>query len=283
MRRRRPGQAAAEAGAGARRAARARFQPRSPIPATCSGRRRARLAADAEGAARRLRRARQRRRPRAAEAEAACAHLGWPERALYVGGLRRVRARAGVPGRARPRRQVVQYPVVETRQDPRLHICREVLAPADISRSGGRSARGRSPAARSRRSTGWARSASRCSCCADGQVVVNELAPRPHNSAPLHDRRVLELAVRQPRAGGARPAAGRHRPARARGGHGQPAGHAQRRRHADAALGVPRTFVHLYGKSRQRPGRKMGHVTAVGDHAWGSPRAGIAAASRVRV
>jgi 5-(carboxyamino)imidazole ribonucleotide synthase len=26
----------------------------------------------------------------------------------------------------------------------------------------------------------------------------------------------------------------------------------------------PRSYVHLYGKEENRPGRKMGHVTAVG-------------------
>ena len=32
-----------------------------------------------------------------------------------------------------------------------------------------------------------------------------------------------------------------------------------------AALGVPGTSLHLYGKSEPRPGRKMGHITAVAD------------------
>jgi 5-(carboxyamino)imidazole ribonucleotide synthase len=31
-----------------------------------------------------------------------------------------------------------------------------------------------------------------------------------------------------------------------------------------AALAVPGAHVHLYGKRRSRPGRKMGHVTALG-------------------
>ena len=31
-----------------------------------------------------------------------------------------------------------------------------------------------------------------------------------------------------------------------------------------AALDEPRAFVHLYGKAENRPGRKMGHVTALG-------------------
>jgi 5-(carboxyamino)imidazole ribonucleotide synthase len=32
-----------------------------------------------------------------------------------------------------------------------------------------------------------------------------------------------------------------------------------------AALAGPETFVHLYGKAENRPGRKLGHVTALGN------------------
>ena len=35
----------------------------------------------------------------------------------------------------------------------------------------------------------------------------------------------------------------------------------------DAALSVPGTTLHLYGKRGCKPGRKMGHVTVVGDTA----------------
>ena len=34
-----------------------------------------------------------------------------------------------------------------------------------------------------------------------------------------------------------------------------------------AALGVPGVSLHLYGKSEPRPGRKMGHLTALADTA----------------
>jgi 5-(carboxyamino)imidazole ribonucleotide synthase len=33
------------------------------------------------------------------------------------------------------------------------------------------------------------------------------------------------------------------------------------------ALAVPGTALHLYGKAQARPGRKMGHLTALGDDA----------------
>jgi 5-(carboxyamino)imidazole ribonucleotide synthase len=31
------------------------------------------------------------------------------------------------------------------------------------------------------------------------------------------------------------------------------------------ALAEPHAYVHLYGKAENRAGRKMGHVTAIGD------------------
>jgi 5-(carboxyamino)imidazole ribonucleotide synthase len=39
--------------------------------------------------------------------------------------------------------------------------------------------------------------------------------------------------------------------------HGEP--------HFDLLQNDPLTHLHLYGKSEARPGRKMGHVTVVGD------------------
>ncbi|HEY2593383.1 MAG TPA: ATP-grasp domain-containing protein, partial [Chloroflexota bacterium] len=113
-----------------------------------------------------------------AAAEQACTHLGWPERQLYAEAFVQFERELaslvvrGLDG------QIAQYPVVETIQDAALHICREVLAPADIS-------------------SGVAEHAQSVACGAveavdglgafgvemfllpDGQVVVNELAPRP--------------------------------------------------------------------------------------------------------
>ena len=77
---------------------------------------------------------------------------------------------------------VVHYPIVETRQDPQLHICREVLAPAALGPE------------IEQRATTIAREAVEAVggvgafgvelfLLRDGQVCINELAPRPHNSA----------------------------------------------------------------------------------------------------
>src|ERR671932_2453375 len=66
------------------------------------------------------------------DASRACRQLGWPERELFaeaVVGFERELACLVVRGLDGA---VAEYPVVETRQDAALHICREVLAPADV-------------------------------------------------------------------------------------------------------------------------------------------------------
>ena len=107
-----------------------------------------------------------------------------------------------------------------------------------------------------------------------GTVLVNELAPRPHNSGHWTlDAAVTSQFEQQVRA--------RHRGGprwrdddRAGGGDGQPARRpVVRRRRRDrpveprwaAVLGAPDARLHLYGKRDPRRGRKMGHLTVVGD------------------
>ena len=101
----------------------------------------------------------------------------------------------------------------------------------------------------------------------DRQVCINELAPRPHNSAHYtieacwssqfdnHVRAVLDLPLGDP--GMRAPAAAMVNLLGTRSGPMFDADLA-------TALAEPRAFVHLYGKSENRPGRKMGHVTALG-------------------
>jgi 5-(carboxyamino)imidazole ribonucleotide synthase len=102
---------------------------------------------------------------------------------------------------------------------------------------------------------------------ADGQLVVNELAPRVHNSGhwtiegaatsqfEQHVRAICGLGLGESR--GLAPAAmvnvlgtGPRRPARLLG--------------VDAALEDPAVHLHLYGKREVFERRKMGHVTAIG-------------------
>lgn len=103
----------------------------------------------------------------------------------------------------------------------------------------------------------------------DDRVLVNEIAPRPHNSGHYsweacsvsqfeqQLRAVCGLPLETPQL--LRPAAmanllGEH----VAGG---------RLRNTGAALRVPMTALHLYGKGESRPGRKMGHITSLGDDA----------------
>jgi 5-(carboxyamino)imidazole ribonucleotide synthase len=101
---------------------------------------------------------------------------------------------------------------------------------------------------------------------ADGALVVNEIAPRPHNSGhysqdacdvsqfELQVRCMADLPLTQPR---------QHSPAimlnllgdlwfKAGASHIEPAW--------DRVLALPGTHLHLYGKHAARVGRKMGHL-----------------------
>jgi 5-(carboxyamino)imidazole ribonucleotide synthase len=218
----------------------------------------------------------------ASEAEKACAQLGWPERQLYAEAFvafERELACLVVRGLDAAS---VQYPVVETIQDPHLHICREVLAPAEIAETVAQQAasiaRGAVEAV-----DGLGAFGVEMFLLADGQVVVNELAPRPHNSAHYtieacwtsqfdnHVRAVFGLPFGD---------TGLRAPAAVMvnllGTSAKPVD-------AEPALGVPFTFVHIYGKTDNRPGRKMGHVTAVGETLTEARARALDAAGRVRV
>lgn len=101
----------------------------------------------------------------------------------------------------------------------------------------------------------------------DGRVLINEIAPRPHNSGHYtieacltsqfenHLRAVLgwslgDVSLREPAAVMVNVIGARS---------GRPNGDALR-----ASLGVPGVAVHVYGKRDVRVARKMGHVTATG-------------------
>jgi 5-(carboxyamino)imidazole ribonucleotide synthase len=108
---------------------------------------------------------------------------------------------------------------------------------------------------------------------AGGRLLINELAPRPHNSGHLtFDACVTSQFEQQLRAicglplGSTellRPAAmanllGDLWPA-VRGEAGEP--------DWAAALAIPNVKLHLYGKLEPKPGRKMGHLTAMAESA----------------
>ncbi len=97
-----------------------------------------------------------------------------------------------------------------------------------------------------------------------GELLVNEIAPRPHNSGHW----TIEGAAtgqfeQQLRAVCGLPLGSTHRPEPAAMANllgdlwatGEP--------DWPAALAVPGASLHLYGKGEPRPGRKMGHITAM--------------------
>lgn len=101
----------------------------------------------------------------------------------------------------------------------------------------------------------------------DGSFMVNEIAPRPHNSGHYsmdwggisqfeqHIRLVMGLPCAPPKG----------QPTCMANLLGQPGAGDWRNGLAAALTLDPMVAVHWYGKSESRPGRKMGHLNAVGD------------------
>ncbi len=100
-----------------------------------------------------------------------------------------------------------------------------------------------------------------------GDILVNEMAPRPHNSGhhtieanvtsqyEQHLRAILNLPLGDP--GAIFPAAMVNLLGE------ENAFGASRYEGIEQVLGMPGVYVHLYGKALTRPFRKMGHVTIV--------------------
>jgi 5-(carboxyamino)imidazole ribonucleotide synthase len=213
-----------------------------------------------------------------AGAREAFARLDAGEGVLVEGMVAFAKELAAMVARS-PSGEVRRYPVVETVQ--RDHVCHEVVAPAPVgdvplARAGDVAAAAAAAA------DGLGVTGVEMFLLDDGTVLVNELAPRPHNSGHFtieacetsqfenHLRGVLDLplgevAMRAPAAAMVNllgSAAGPARPDVA------------------GALAVEGAHLHLYDKAEVRPGRKMGHVTALGataDEAIGAARRAAAA------
>jgi 5-(carboxyamino)imidazole ribonucleotide synthase len=100
----------------------------------------------------------------------------------------------------------------------------------------------------------------------DGKLMINELAPRPHNSGHFTiDACETSQFEQQLRAVCGLPLGDtrQHRPAAM----ANLLGDVWQNGEPDwaAACAMPGVKLHLYGKSEARPGRKMGHVTALAD------------------
>lgn len=161
--------------------------------------------------------------------------------------------------------EMVTYPVVETEQ--RNHVCRVVRAPARVTAKV--AARVTDAARAAAESAGMVGSMGvECFLTKSGEVVVNELAPRVHNSGHYtieacacsqfenHVRAVLGLPLGSTRL--VAPAAVMVNLLGTRRSDARPVG-------LERALAVEGAAVHLYGKLMSGEGRKLGHVTALGD------------------
>lgn len=161
--------------------------------------------------------------------------------------------------------KMISYPVVETIQKD--HICLQVIAPAQVSDSVQVEAQ-RLSLEVVKKLKGAGVFGVELFLTRDNKVLVNEIAPRVHNSGHYtiegcatsqftqHLRAISGMEL-----GSTKMTArvvvminilgDRNGPAKARG--------------VEEAEKLPGVSVHLYGKAETRTGRKMGHLTAVAD------------------
>lgn len=164
-----------------------------------------------------------------------------------------------------PDGNTVTYPVAETVH--RNHICHLVKAPADVDEPVGERA-----ATIARRAVetvdGIGIFGVEMFLLDDDRVLINEIAPRPHNSGHYtieacitsqfenHLRAILSLPLGS--AYMISPAAVMVNLLADRGGVCNVSG-------VEKALKIPGVNLHLYGKKLTRPNRKMGHITVLGE------------------
>jgi 5-(carboxyamino)imidazole ribonucleotide synthase len=154
------------------------------------------------------------------------------------------------------------YPVTEMVFDPVLNICTRVLAPAPLDAAVELRARDVAVAVVEALG-GVGVFGVELFLTAEGTILVNEVAPRPHNSGHYtmeacrtcqfenHLRAISGLPLGDP---------GFHSPAVMVNLLGRGTGPTALEG-IDEALSVPGFSLHLYGKAECRPGRKMGHFT----------------------
>ena len=166
---------------------------------------------------------------------------------------------------ARTRRETKAYPVVETIQ--KNHICHTVIAPADISPGLGKTAEEIAINA-VEAVKGYGIFGVELFITRDNKILVNEMAPRPHNSGHYtieacvtsqfenHVRAVLNLPLGATRM--VKPAAVMVNLLGKKEGLGIVEDYRE-------ALKEENLHLHIYGKEMSRLGRKMGHITMLGN------------------
>lgn len=165
---------------------------------------------------------------------------------------------------ARTHKEIVVYPVVQTIQ--KNHICHTVIAPAKVHKNVIAKARALAKLA-VRAVKGYGMFGIEMFLTQSGKLLINEMAPRPHNSGHYtiegcttsqfenHIRAVLGLPLGSSEL--VQPAAVMINLLGKTGGPGVIKNYSK-------ALGDPDIHLHMYGKSSSRSGRKMGHITVTG-------------------
>lgn len=221
------------------------------------------------------------------EVAAAWAKLGAPARALYAEAWVPFRRELAVMVARSITGEVATYPVVETVQAADAHICRIVRAPApvapDVAAEAARIARRAVEAVDAVGVVGvelFERE--------DGAILLNEIAPRPHNSGHYtiegcvasqfenHLRAILGWPL-----GATDLVAPAAVMVNILGQSSDPLPPTPNG--LTTALAHPGAHVHLYGKRQSRPGRKMGHATALGPDIAAAEAIALRAADAVRL
>lgn len=201
----------------------------------------------------------------AADVAAAWEQLRGDENALYVEEFCSFCMELAVIVTRGQTGEIVSYPVVETIN--REHICHIVKAPAAVPAD--IAAEATSIALKAIESIGGVGSFGvELFLLADGRIVLNEIAPRVHNTGHYtieaclcsqfenHVRAVLGWPLGSSQM--IVPAACMVNLLGYAEGSGVPQG-------LSDALAVTGTHIHVYGKTRSVRGRKMGHITALGE------------------
>ena len=166
----------------------------------------------------------------------------------------------------RTKKEIKTYPVVETIQ--KNHICHTVIAPAQISKRKLKEAEEIGIEC-VKAVKGFGLFGIEMFIDAKGKILVNEMAPRPHNSGHYtiegcvtsqfenHVRAVLNLPLGSTDL--VKQYAVMINLLGKRNGEGTVQNYKE-------SLGEPNLHLHIYGKAKSRIGRKMGHITIVGDN-----------------
>jgi len=166
---------------------------------------------------------------------------------------------------ARTEKEIVCYPIVETIQEN--HICHTVIAPAAIETKLREEIKG--ICINSVKAVeGIGIFGIELFLKEDNSIMINEMAPRPHNSGHYtieacvtsqfenHIRAVLGMPLGSPEM--IKPAAVMVNLLGKREGEGIPFNYENILNYSDVKF-------HIYGKEFSRVGRKMGHITKIGD------------------